>query len=212
MDVRACRGRGSLRLILGIVALAFVLAGCARSSVAGAGAGTGAGAQPHPATKTQSFSAYDSRGELAVKVADVARGSCWTNSGAAPAPDAFRCFAGNTILDPCFAGPRVTAPAEVACLASPRSAATVLKLTAPLPKPDPQAVERAWAFQLDNGARCVASTGTVPEVQGINLGYHCTDGSDAGLRDVSAPLVTADYGDPESQTVQSANVTKIWRG
>jgi eukaryotic-like serine/threonine-protein kinase len=212
MGVRACRGRGSLRLILGLAALAFVLAGCAHSGTSRAGAQPQPAAKTEPATKIESFSAYDASGELAVKVADVARGSCWTNSVAAPAPDAFRCFAGNNILDPCFARPKASAPGEVACLATPWSAATVLTLTAPLPQPDPDAGNRAWAFQLDNGARCVASTGTVPQVQGINLGYHCTDGSDAALRDVSAPLVTADYGEAKTQAVQSVTVTRIWRG
>ncbi len=98
------------------------------------------------------------------------------------------------------------------CLSAPWSAAEVLTLTAPLPKPDPLATTRPWAFQLDNGARCVASTGTVPQVQGINLGYHCTDGHDAALRDATAPTVTADYGDVKSQAVQTVTVTRIWRG
>ncbi|MFN2560067.1 MAG: hypothetical protein ABR571_02060 [Jatrophihabitans sp.] len=212
MDVRAYQGRGSLRLILGLAALTLLLTGCAHAGT------TRAGSQPRPAAKTQavtkieSFSAYDASGRLAVKIAATTRGSCWTTSVAAPAPDAFRCFAGNNILDPCFARPAAGATGEVACLATPWSAATVLTLTAPLPKPDPQAVGRAWAFQLDNGARCVASTGTVPQVQGINLGYHCTDGSDAALRDISAPLVTADYGEAKSQAIQSVTVPRIWRG
>jgi hypothetical protein len=205
MDVRVFTGRGSLRLILGVTALAFVLTGCASHPAK-------AGADPRPATKTQSFHAYDAQGQLAVKVADVASGSCWTTSVAAPAPDAYRCFAGNNILDPCFARPASSTPPEVACLATPWSAAEVLTLTEPLPEPDPQLSRRAWAFQLDNGARCVASTGTVPQVQGIDLGYHCTDGHDAALRDVSASMVTADYGDAKSQAVQSVRVTRIWRG
>jgi hypothetical protein len=212
MGVRACRGRGSLRLILGLAALAFVLAGCAHSGSTRAGAQPKPAAKTEPATTIESFSAYDASGQLAAKVADRAHGSCWTNSVAAPAPDAFRCFAGNNILDPCFARPGGNATGEVACLATPWSAATVLTLTEPLPKADPDAGNRAWAFQLDNGARCVASTGTVPQVQGINLGYHCTDGADADLRDISAPLVTADYGNAKTQAVQTVTVTRIWRG
>lgn len=213
MSVRACRGRGSLRLILGSAALAFLLAGCAHAGTTRAGAQPrSAAASAQAATRIESFSAYDASGRLAVKVGESARGSCWTNSVAAPAPDAFRCFAGNNILDPCFARPRAGAPNEVACLATPWSTATVLTLTAPLPKPDSRAPDRAWAFQLDNGARCVASTGTVPQVQGISLGYHCTDGSDAALRDISAPLVTADYGEAKSQAIQSVTVSTIWRG
>jgi hypothetical protein len=206
MNVRAERGRGSLRLILAISALAFVLTGCADHQ-----AEATAARQP-PATATESFSAYDPSGDLAVKVAANATGTCWTSSIAAPAPDAYRCFAGNAILDPCFARPGAIGATEVACLAAPWSPAKLLTLTAPLPKSDPQTAHRAWAFQLDNGVRCVASTGTVPQVQGINLGYRCTDGRYAGLRDESTRLVRADYADTSAQTVQLVTVTRIWRG
>ncbi len=56
MNVRVLRGRGSLRLILGITALAFALTGCAHDVAR-------AGTSSRPATSTQSFSAYDSTGQ-----------------------------------------------------------------------------------------------------------------------------------------------------
>jgi hypothetical protein len=210
MDVGAHSARGSVRLILGCTLLALVLGGCAsdRSSPAGGAASSA----PHR-TVTQTFSAYRADGQLAVMVGDVASGNCWTSSVAAPGTATYRCFAGNKILDPCFAPPRPTTPAEVACVAAPWSDAVVLHLTSPLPKtPGSTDVVRPWAFRLDNGIRCVASTGTVPAVHGVNLGYHCTDGHAASLRDATAPLVTADYGDPAAQTLQSVTVATIWAG
>jgi hypothetical protein len=202
------RIRGSVAPILGFVLFALVLAGCASRQSPAAGGGS-----QQQGTKTETVHPYDASGQLSIKVADVARGSCWTMSVAAPAPDAYRCFAGNTILDPCFAPTGQAAPTEVACLAAPWSNAEMLTLTAPLPKINPaDASVRPWALELGNGVRCVASTGTVPAVQGVNLGYRCTDGAYAGLIDTKSATVTADYGDATAQTVQSVTVTTIWRG
>jgi hypothetical protein len=210
------------------VLLALILSGCASKHVQTNSGPPAGGAGSHSATTTQrstpskhpttieSFHAYGSDGELAVKVGDVASGSCWTTSIAAPGSSAYRCFAGNQILDPCFA-PAATAgtapPTDVACVNSPWSDALVLHLTSRLPEADSTGGNsRPWAFELDNGARCVASTGTVPAVRGVNLGYHCANGHDAGLIDPAGPTVTADYGDPAAQTIQQVTVTTIWRG
>jgi eukaryotic-like serine/threonine-protein kinase len=202
------------------VLLALVLAGCASQHGHAKSGPPAGGASQHlttqPRTTTESFRAFSSDGELAIKVGDVASGNCWTTSIAAPSSGAYRCFAGNQILDPCFVPPPTAAktpPTEVACVNTPWSDALVLHLTTALPKPDSAAgVHRPWAFALANGARCVASTGTVPAVRGINLGYHCADGHDASLLDQAAPMVTADYGDPVAQTLQRVTVTTIWRG
>jgi hypothetical protein len=212
MDVRAGSGRGAVRLILGAALLALTLAGCASHRSLPAG-GHSTVAEPQH-TVTDTFRPYAADGELAITVHDVASGSCWTTSIAAPARNAYRCFGGgNTILDPCFAAPKKSEPPQVACVASPWSEAQVLTLTEPLPAaPAGDAPVRPWAFQLATGVRCVASTGTVPAVRGVNLAYHCTDGHDAALVNATAATVTANYGDVATQTLQRVTVTTTWRG
>ena len=218
MNVGARSSGGSVRAVLGFALLAIaavVLAGCASHSNNGAGGAGTSGKVSSPTTVTRQFHAYRADGGLAVQVGDVARGSCFSTSVAAPGADAYRCFAGNKILDPCFA-PADTSPGQagvqVACVATPWSRALALTLTQPLPKPaGPKEAARPWAFQLGNGARCVASTGTVPAVQGINLGYHCTDGHDAALVDPTASLVTAHYADATKRALDTVTVTTIWR-
>ena len=211
MDVGDSGRRGSQRAILALALLAFGLVAAACASHRPQGAGGAA-----KATVNKAFRAYNANGDLAVTVADVAPGSCWTTSIAAAVPGAYRCLSGNQILDPCFAAPAKPGPVEVACLETPWSQATVLHLTGALPKPDPaddgDSSARPWAFELDNGVRCVASTGTVPAVQGVSLGYHCLDGRAAALLDPSATPMTADYGDPRTQSLQPVTVTTIWRG
>ncbi len=153
--------------------MALVLAGCAshRSDQPAGG---------HPRTATTTFHAYRADGELAVQVADVATGTCWTLSIAVAAAGAYRCITGDEILDPCFAPARPEVPVEVACIADPWSRAEVLTVSGGLPKAHPGGrVGRPWAFELANGVRCVAATGTVPEVHGVDLGYHCAGGGDS---------------------------------
>lgn len=204
--------RGAAAPLLGFVLLALVLAGCASQQHRTAARHQHAGAAKPRVTTTITFRAYDSAGRLTIKVGDVAKGRCWTTSIAAPVAGAYRCFAANQILDPCFAPP-TKAPAEVACVANPWSDAVVLRLTGALPKSSASDyIARPWALRLDGGVRCVASTGTVPSVQGVDLGYHCTNGLDAALLDRNASPQTADYGDPATGTLQPVTVTTIWQG
>lgn len=164
-------------------------------------------------TVIKTFSAYRANGDLALPVADVATGNCWTASVAAPSAGAYRCIAGNAILDPCFAPAHPSTPLEVTCVADPWSDAQVVRVTGALPEPPStgRGATRPWAIQLANGVRCVAATGTVPAINGVNLDFHCRNGWDAAVRDDSAATVTADYGDPDMQVLRTVAVTTIWR-
>lgn len=209
MDVGAGGRRGSARLIPGVVLAVVLLAGCAS---AGRHPARGSSQSAAAATSVRTFAAYDAGGQLAVQVHDVEQGSCWTTSIAAPVAHAYRCLAGNSILDPCFA-PASGTVTQVACVAAPWAQAEMLQLTGRLPSGPPAGnPDRPWAFQLSSGVRCVASTGTVPLVSGVDLGYHCTDGTDAALADPAARQVIAEYAPPGATVLQRVAVTTIWRG
>lgn len=207
MTVGVTRGRGSFRSVLGLVLLAgLLLAGCASNARPKATAGATA-----PGTASIQFRPYDGAGQLSVKVADVVRGQCWTTSIAAPNARAYRCFQGNKILDPCFAPAHPTNPVQLACLPTPWSRALMLRVNGALPAPsDGNLPPRAWAFELGNGTRCVASTGTVPEVAGTNLGYHCSDGGNAALGGPGGDTLVAQYAAPQATTLTSMTVTTVW--
>jgi hypothetical protein len=199
--------------VVGCFALLCVvlLAGCATKRPAPAK--PAGGASGLPVTTIVSFHPYDRAGRLSVKVGDVGRGECWTTSIADPVAGAYRCFEGNQILDPCFAPATTTVPIELACLAAPWSDAVKLRVSGPLPTSGPgTSTTRPWALQLKSGVRCVASTGTVPSVHGVSLGYRCADGGDAAIQSSTSDPVTADYAAPRSTTLETVSVATIWRG
>ncbi len=99
-------------------------------------------------------------------------GSCWTNSLAVWRADAWRCFVGNSIYDPCF-----EADGDVICGASPvtTTVSFALELTEPLPAssmPDDPA-GHAWLVELPDGTVCEFATGATGGVDGERINYLC---------------------------------------
>ena len=188
----------------GLVVLVLALSACSSNSHH----------SPTPPNHTliKTFHAYAANGDLSVQVADIASGSCWTTSIAAPVAGAYRCISEDRIYDPCFAPVHPVAPIQVACVTTPWSDAEVLRVTGRLPNAAPlPGTPRPWAIQLSNGARCVAVTGTVPQVSGVDLGFHCADGRDAALVSGAATLAVAEYGTPTATRLRRVTVTTIWR-
>jgi hypothetical protein len=111
-------------------------------------------------------------------VTERASGSCWTHSLATDRPGAWRCFEGNDIRDPCFAGPPHSL--LVACAEGPFSTkVALLRLIKPLsdgenattkmlqPKGEP------WGLRLTGGDTCVFVTGATDVVAGERMNYAC---------------------------------------
>jgi hypothetical protein len=116
-------------------------------------------------------------------VSRVASGHCWTTSLAVSRPDAFRCFRGRFILDPCFASP--TQKAWVACVQQPWThEALRLNLSAPLPAPQlrSHAARAPWAVQVGGGAACTADSGALGVVQGRVPRYSCSNGASLAVK------------------------------
>ena len=118
-------------------------------------------------------------------------GRCWTNSIAAPRPDAWRCMAGNEIFDPCF---EATDGKSVVCNPDPAKGyeGFGLKLTEPLPKPEIPAAATAnaggtgWLVELFDGTLCSPATGARGVLDGKMITHYCespADGPDIVLLD-----------------------------
>lgn len=210
------------RLLATVMLLSALVAASCASRTAPAGhpggtASTGPAARPTPTatitTTVKTYTPFAAAGHLRIATGHVARGSCFAASAADPIAHAYRCLAGNELLDPCFADPAVSAPSTVACVADPWSAATVVTLTAKLPTAKPFGDgTRPWALQLDSGLRCTASTGTVPFVDSVALSFRCTGGVYAAVVDPKAATVTVQYGAATATVLKQARVSVMWRG
>jgi hypothetical protein len=156
---------------------ALDITGCADSG-SGVAAPARSAAAPIPAAQAKVFvpiSSAEGRTE---------HGTCWTSSITVRTADAYRCFAGNEILDPCFAQSRTAH--VVVCYADPWSPGVRVIVPTVLPAPAPLAVSHPWALELANGKHCVAATGVVNRIGTLALLYQCRHGGSAG------PLVTHD--------------------
>lgn len=123
-------------------------------------------------------------------VGSTGRGYCWTDSLATNAGNAFRCFQGNEIHDPCFAA---SARARtVVCFLDPWHPVTVLHLTRPLPRHSrPAGRALPWAIETVDGRHCTFLTGATGLMGGRRVNYGCTDHSYLlGAPDAREPLWT----------------------
>jgi hypothetical protein len=130
-------------------------------------------------------------------IASKAKGSCFSNALTTNRLDAWRCFSGNNIYDPCFSG---TAHATVvACADDPFSRRVILlSLQKPLDSGESSTTEmlqpkgQPWGLRLANGETCTFATGATDVVQGMRMNYECK-GNDfiVGFPDRSKPLWTA---------------------
>jgi hypothetical protein len=160
--------------------------------VAAVVAGVAVAAAP---TKVERWVAFRS-GKIApgVHVLVHGRGYCWTSSIADARPDAWRCFLGNEIHDPCFSG----GAGFVLCpYGTPDSGdALQLRLTKALPggqanPPGDPTRRPPWVIVTAGGAYCYRLTGTTGIVAGKTITYSCAGAASlAGIPNRTKPVWT----------------------
>jgi len=112
-------------------------------------------------------------------------GYCGSGSETAARGDAWRCFSGNLVLDPCFSFSRHSA--SVICPSSPWSRTGIrLRLTSRLPvgfqtAPAPSTRAQPWALELGDGRRAVFASGASDSAEGMRLNYFFGSSADEGL-------------------------------
>jgi len=195
-----------------IAAAAMVLGGCGSShgpsSAPAAAAPTTSSSPTAAGTTTRIFTPYRRSGAPTAGVVAHRSGSCFARSITVATTGAYRCFAANAILDPCFTAPGATHVLD--CYASPWSRAVQLRV-AKLPSGGAGAhVTRPWAIQLTGDQRCVATNGTATLVRGVALTYQCTDGA-AGLRSGSTEGVLTVLYRATDGAISTRTVVIAWR-
>jgi hypothetical protein len=200
----------SVKLVaaLAVLASAFVLASAATAGSAPLGA----------PTKVEVIRPFGPLGLLhGYKVTANVRGTCFSGSLADQRrPNAWRCLAGNEILDPCFESPSVP-HGFLACFEAPWSNRVVgFHLTKPLPAGEankgypPRGFP--WGIQLASGTRCTFETGASGIVDGQRMNYGCVGGGVlVGRIDKSGRTWTAVYqADPGSGPLVRQSIAIAW--
>jgi hypothetical protein len=111
-------------------------------------------------------------------------GHCFTGSLAINRNDAWRCFVGNFLFDPCFSS--ALAPGRVVCPNAQVNGGVELRLTKGLPRAmgnhkRPSLRDQPWDIQLASGRHCQFSSGASNFAQGVRLNYFCGAGAKFGL-------------------------------
>jgi hypothetical protein len=138
----------------------------------------------HARTTATVYRPFSSSGKVLMS-GPTKSGYCFSGSTSSPRRDAWRCFIGHFIYDPCFSSPLV--PGLVLCPTAPwRNAGVKLHLTKPLPTAfanhgAPSLHDQPWELRLYDGRKCRFGSGATAFVDGQRLNYFCTTGGPRGL-------------------------------
>src|SRR5262249_48677240 len=114
-----------------------------------------------------------------VHVAKTVSGYCWTWSDTDWRSDAYRCFVGNYIYDPCFADAVSSAKFAVCPTSFPGSKVIRIRLTRKLPSPHKVSNPTRhppWAVRLASGRWCEFLSGATSTIAGLRINYGCHGG------------------------------------
>jgi hypothetical protein len=129
--------------------------------------------------------------------------------------NAWRCFSGNGVYDPCFAPPQVSDVTQVACFETPLSGVDMMTLTTPLSYAstgvtgNTGSIAPPWFMELANGDQCGLITGAVSGAGGVTLPYGCQSGSASTPNTTTEPW-TVKYLPNGSHVISYVAVTTAW--
>jgi hypothetical protein len=131
-------------------------------------------------TSINLYSPFTIGGQIAsgVHIKQTVHGSCWTTSIADYRADAYRCFVGNEIHDPCFAS-AANAVFVLCPLYMPTSPVLRINLTKRLPATtangDPTRYS-PWVLQFVTRKWCEILSGATGVIAGMRINYGCVGG------------------------------------
>jgi hypothetical protein len=168
------------------------------------------------ATATHRFVAFEG-GKLASgrQASESRRGYCWEGSIADGRSDVWRCFRGNSILDPCFSNGRSSKPYVVCPVAPWSSRVTLLRLTKPLPlsaaNKGRNVAAWPWGIVTANRQQCLMVTGASSKIAGQWMHYYCeSGGSLLGKPNRLASGWTIFYATKGSRQLTRVAITDTW--
>jgi hypothetical protein len=189
----------------------------ALSAIAALSVAAGPPAPPTLVHETVWFrGAYVGRG---LHVTEDVLGYCVSSARSTPRADAWRCFADEHFIDPCFSA--TNRSRRVLCPLDPWSAnVRLVELTRPLPRPSTRRarLDAPWGIWTTNAKRCViAVSGARLELAGQRVRYECAgSGFLVGYADVRGRSWTIGYvpqydlANPRLHA-RRIGITDVWR-
>ncbi|MFE5374402.1 hypothetical protein [Streptomyces mirabilis] len=179
-----------------------------------------AAASSAPTTRTQVVTlnpwSPDGTPASGITVTDRASGSCFGTAESTVRTDAWRCTAGDRILDPCFSPD--SNPEDTSALCLDGSPDRMVQLSVPQGFPGnndhmPGGPDIApIVLVLANGARCSFMGGGTSTLAGQRQNYGCDNGSYLyGYPNKMAALRTISYSTPDSGASVSTPITTVYQ-
>ncbi|MFF8946673.1 serine/threonine protein kinase, partial [Streptomyces sp. NPDC014864] len=151
-----------------------------------------------------------------ITITDRATGSCFGTAGSTMRTDAWRCTAGDRLLDPCFSPG--SNPEDTSALCLDGSPHRMVELSVPqgfpgnndhMPGgPDIEPI----IIVLANGARCSFMSGGTSSLAGQRQNYGCDDGGYLyGSPNKTTALWTISYSAPNSGASTSTPITTVYQ-
>lgn len=162
-------GRHKRKIVVALAATAVVLIPVASAAVAAS-----------PGTQQRIYHAFTATGKPSIRVTRTVRGFCNGGSDAIVRSDAWRCFFGHMVADPCFSSDK--ANGIVLCPAAAWERFGVkIKLTKALPTSDgwkvaPSKSGKPWGIRTTSGLNCSMTTGATSAIGRRRANYACGGG------------------------------------
>ncbi|MFC5784709.1 serine/threonine-protein kinase [Streptomyces aureus] len=151
-----------------------------------------------------------------ITITDRADGSCFGTAEATMRTDAWRCTAGDRILDPCFSPDSNPEDTSALCMDGAPDRMVELSVPQGFPgnnnhMPDGPDIEPI-ILVLANGARCSFTGGGTTTLAGQRQNYGCDNGGYLyGYPNKTAALWTVSYSAPHSGTSVSTPITTVYQ-
>ena len=150
-----------------------------------------------------------------IRIAETVYGYCWTASISDQRPDAYRCFVGNYIPDPCFANTGGSEGFVICPTFFPGSRVIKIDLTRKLPRGNRGSNPTRhppWVIRLSGGRWCAGLSGATGDVAGLRVSYGCKGGGVLlGEPRRHSPTWTIAYAASFTSTsYRTVNISQAW--
>jgi hypothetical protein len=148
-----------------------------------------------------------------IHIASRLSGKCWIHSYLSGRSDAYRCVAGNLVLDPCISNPyEGRASRQVICPSPSTTSVALISLTESLPRSfkASDGPLTPWLLILADGEKCFEFAAAAPSTAGLVEDYSCGVDSLYGRVNRTDRLWTIFEQRPGASSMELVSITEAY--